>query len=48
MGMDCSRSMKGTSMVEAALFVEANIPKETPQAIDIPNVIVILKRVLNV
>jgi hypothetical protein len=40
--------MKGTSIIEAVLFVEANIPKDTPQATEIARVRVILRRVLKV
>ena len=48
MGIDCKRSMKGVRMYEATLFVAANMPKETPQAIESNSVIVMRETVLNV
>lgn len=48
MGMDCSRSIMGMSIMEAVLFVEASIPNGTPQATDIPKVKDIRTRVLKV
>jgi len=47
-GMDCKRSIKGVRIKEAALFVAANMPKETPQAIEIRRVTKIRKTVLKV
>jgi hypothetical protein len=47
-GTDCKRSMKGVRIIEAALFVAASIPKETPHATDIKSVITIRKTVLKV
>jgi hypothetical protein len=47
-GIDCNRSMNGVRISDAHLFVAANIPKETPQAIEIKSVITIRKTVLKV
>lgn len=47
-GIDCKRSMTGVSMRDNTLFVEANIPKDTPQRIEIKRVITILDTVLKV
>jgi hypothetical protein len=47
-GIDCNRSMKGVMTSEATLFVAHSMPKETPQAIEIRSVTVILKTVLKV
>jgi len=47
-GIDCRRSMKGVRTSDAALFVAANMPKETPQAIEIKSVAVIRNSVLKV
>jgi hypothetical protein len=47
-GMDCSKSMKGVRTSDANLFVEANMPKETPQITEAIRVIRILAMVLKV
>ena len=47
-GIDCNRSMKGVRVSDAHLFVAANMPKETPQAIEINSVITIRETVLKV
>ena len=47
-GMDCKRSMKGVRISDATLFVAANMPKETPQRIEIKSVIMIRETVLKV
>jgi ribosomal protein L30E len=47
-GIDCKRSTKGVITSDATLLVAANMPKETPQAIEIKSVITILKIVLKV
>jgi len=47
-GIDCNRSMKGVRTSDAHLFVAANMPKETPQAIEINSVITIRETVLKV
>ena len=47
-GIDCKRSMKGVRIRDATLFVAANMPKETPQAIETRRVIIIRKTVLKV